>query len=214
LALFRSPAPTYNNNRVSEWLLQETNVEATEEIIPVSMTLASLEGIPKHALPPGFSFRMYHPGDDKTCTDIWLRSEKYSKITPETFAREFGWDAVELGRRMLFLLDAGGSPIGTSTAWLADQAHGPYCGRIHWVAIVPEAQGRGLSRPLLAASLETMRQLGYRSSVLGTQTPRTAALKLYLEFGFVPEIRSDKEREGWRGVRRRIAPSVLDRIEI
>ncbi len=178
------------------------------------MTLASLSNIPEHPLPPGFRFRWFGPGDQATWTDIWRRCEKFLQITPATFTQEFGTDEQVLALRQVFLLDAGGRAVGTSTAWLADEAHGPHCGRVHWVAIVPEMQGRGLAKPLLSTCLRRMRELGYRSAVLGTQTVRVPAIRLYLQYGFVPEVRSDKERQGWRDLRAKIAPSVLDRLDL
>jgi GNAT superfamily N-acetyltransferase len=187
-------------------------VAATEEAVPVSMTLASLDRVPDHPLPPGFSLRMFRPGDEQTWTDIWVKAEKYLKITTATFTAEFGSDAPLLAQRQFFLLDGGGQPVGTATAWLTDKGYAPDAARVHWVAIVPEMQGRGLSRPLLSAVLKRMKELGYRSSFLGTHSARTAAVKLYLEFGFVPEVRNERERQGWRAVRQRIAPSVLDRL--
>jgi len=189
-------------------------VAPTQEIIQVSMTLASLSSIPEHPLPPGFSFRWFRPGDQKTWADVWQRCEKFLKLTPETFAREFGTDEQVLALRQVFLLDSGGQAVGTSTAWLADEDHGPHCGRIHWVAIVPEMQGRGLAKPLLSTSLKRMRELGYRSAVLGTHAVRIPAIKLYLQYGFVPEVRNEKERQGWRDVRAKIAPSVLDGLAL
>ena len=173
----------------------------TQEIIQVEMTLASLGGIPEHPLPPGFRFRWFRPGDQETWTDIWRRCEKFLKLTPATFAQEFGTDEQVLALRQLFLLDSEGKAVGTSTAWLADEAHGPHCGRIHWVAIVPEMQGRGLAKPLLSTCLQRMRELGYRSAVLGTQTPRLAAIKLYLDFGFVPDMSVPDADRAWRLVR-------------
>ena len=189
-------------------------IPPAEEAVPVSMTLASLDRIPEHLLPAGFSFRMFRPGDEQTWTDIWVKAEKYLKITPATFAAEFGTDVQLLAQRQFFLLDTGGQPIGTATAWLTDKGYAPDAARVHWVAVVPEMQGRGLSRPLLAAVLKRMKELGYRSSFLGTHSLRTAALKLYLEFRFVPEVRNERERQAWQGIRRRIAPSVLDRLGI
>jgi GNAT superfamily N-acetyltransferase len=179
------------------------------------MKRASLDTIAKHPAPSGFSFRMFRPGDEKTWTDIWQRSDKFGiQFTPQTFAQEFSADQEAIAQRQFYLLDPAGAPIGTAAAWFPDDAHARDCGCVHWVAIVPEMQGRGLSRPLLATTLERMKELGYRSSYLRTQTVRLAAIKLYLEFGFVPEISKEKEREGWRGVRQRIAPSVLDRLQI
>jgi GNAT superfamily N-acetyltransferase len=187
----------------------------TEEIIQVCMKLASLDAVARHPLPPGFSFRMYRSGDEKTWTDIWQRADVFGiKFTPQTFGQEFPGEAQTLAQRQFYLLDPGGTPIGTAAAWFPDDAHGKDCGCIHWVAIVPEMQGRGLSRPLLAATLERMKALGYRSSYLRTQTVRVAAIKLYMEFGFVPEITKEKEREGWLALRKQISPSRLDAAAI
>jgi GNAT superfamily N-acetyltransferase len=185
-----------------------------EEIVQVCMTLAGLEGVPALAPPPGFSFRMFRPGDEKTWTDIWRRSDRYGAVAPDAFAREFGSDARALAQRQFYLLDGGSSAIGTASAWFPDEPHGPDCGCVHWLAVVPEYQGRGLSRPLLSAVLMRMRDLGYRSAFLRTQTVRIAAIGLYLGFGFLPEVRSDKEREGWRQVCGRLAPSPLDRVDL
>ena len=183
-----------------------------EEVIPVCMARADLEGIPDAPLPPPLALRCFAPGDERTWTDIWTRCERYHRITPQTFAAEFGSDADALARRQLFLLDGDGRAIGTATAWFGDEPHGSVCGRVHWVGIVPEMQGRGLSRPLLAAVLQRMRALGCHSSFLHTHSVRTPAIRLYLSFGFLPEVRNERERQAWLDVRRRIAPSRLDEI--
>ncbi|HUT61690.1 MAG TPA: GNAT family N-acetyltransferase [Phycisphaerae bacterium] len=185
-----------------------------EEVISVCMARPDLEGIADPPLPPPFVLRPFEPGDEQTWTDIWTRAEHYVPLTPETFAVEFGSDAEALAQRQLFLVDGGARAIGTATAWFGDEHHGGDCGRIHWVGIVPEMQGRGLSRPLLAATLRRMRALGCRSSFLQTHSVRTPAIRLYLSFGFVPEIHGARERQAWLDVRRRIAPSRLDKIDL
>lgn len=71
---------------------------------------------------------------------------------------------------------------------------------MHWVAIAPQAQGRGLSKPLLAAVCRRIRELGDDRAQLGTSTWRIPAVNLYLHFGFVPHIRHDEDRAAWRGI--------------
>ena len=185
-----------------------------EEVIPVCMARADMEGILDAPLPSAMSLRAYAPGDEQTWTDIWVRCERYVKITPETFTAEFGTDVEPLAQRQLFLLDGGGQAIGTATAWFTAERHPPDAGRVHWVGIVPRMQGRGLSKPLLAATLRRMTELRCRSAFLYTHSVRTPAIRLYLGFGFVPEIHSDRERQAWLDVRRRIAPSRLDALEL
>jgi GNAT superfamily N-acetyltransferase len=189
---------------------QVTSVSEKEPIIKVCMNLASLDSAPAHALPPGFSLRTYRPGDEKAWAGIWQRADEFGAVAADSFKQEFGSDAAALGERMFFLFDAGGDAVGTASAWYPDDAHGPGAGRVHWVAIVPQRQGRGLSRPLLAVVLTRMKELGCRSAFLETQTVRVAAIRLYMEFGFVPDVRSEKERAGWTRLRDRIAPSALD----
>jgi len=194
---------------------EETGLpESLDRIIQVWMNLPDLHAAPVHSPPPGFSLRAYRPGDEKIWTDIWRQADEYGAVAADTFALEFGSDAAALERRQFFLVESGGEAVGTASAWYPDDAHGPRAGRVHWVAIAPQWQGRGLSRPLLSAVLTRMKELGCRSAFLKTQTVRVAAIRLYLEFGFVPEVRSEKEREGWRRLRTAIAPSALDRAAL
>jgi len=70
----------------------------------------------------------------------------------------------EVGERMFFLLDGDGVPVGTATAWFEPTAEGAPrgvgpVGRVHWLSIVPAAQGRGLAKPLLGAVLSTLLEL-------------------------------------------------------
>ena len=55
---------------------------------------------------------------------------------------------------------------------------------MHWVAILPAYQGRGLAKPLLAQVMQTMAVLGHRQVYLTTQRFRRAAIGLYTSFGF------------------------------
>ncbi len=74
----------------------------------------------------------------------------------------------------------------------------PAAGRVHWVALLPEVQGRGLARPLMTTVCRRLRALGHRRAYLTTAMNRPAAVGLYLKFGFVPVLESDEDRARWR----------------
>ena len=94
---------------------------------------------------------------------------------------------------MLFLTD-GGEPFATATAW---HDHGAQ-GRLHWVGVDAAHQGMGLSKPLVSLALQRLREVGYRSAMLTTQTASWVAIKVYHRFGFRPLLRNRCEAEGWK----------------
>src|SRR5207248_4802613 len=98
-----------------------------------------------------------------------------------------------LVERQCYLLNAFGQAIGTGTAWFNDNFEGKSFGRVHWLAILPEFQGRGLGKPLLTAICSRLRDLGHERAYLTTSTQRIPAIRLYLRFGFVPLIRDEPE---------------------
>ncbi len=163
----------------------------------VTMIRHHLDGIPQHALPPGYSFRWYQDGDREAWVRVQERSERYVSISPQLYDTEFGHNERELSRRQAFLLDAQRREIGTATAWFNDNYHGRPFGRVHWVAIVPEHQGRGLAKPLLTTVCNRLIELGHDCAYLCTHTVRRAAISLYLSYGFEPEIGNDEERKAW-----------------
>ena len=80
--------------------------------------------------------------------------------------------------------------------------NGESWGRVHWVAIRPEFQGRGLAKPLISASLRIIEQLGHDKVYLSTATPRLPAINLYLSQGFLPERHSEEDIVAWEEVAR------------
>ena len=173
-----------------------------ERNAPVTMIRRDLEGLPEFPLPADYSIRGYLPGDEREWVRIHVMADLYNKITPELFRSEFGEDAAVLGRRQFYLLDPQGSAVGTATAWYDDNYHGQSFGRVHWVAIEPGSQGRGLSKPLMSKVCCTLRELGHERAYLSTSTVRIAAITLYLRFGFVPEIRTPEDAATWAEMER------------
>ncbi|MBM4042779.1 MAG: GNAT family N-acetyltransferase [Planctomycetes bacterium] len=180
--------------------------------ISVAMVRSDLEGLPQCAPPEPFAIRRYRPGDEAAWMRIHLAADKLNTFPPGKFAEQFGADERLLAERQLYLCDGEGREIGTATAWFNDDYRGQSFGRVHWVAVVPEWQGRGLSKPLLAGVCNRLRELGHDRAYLTTNTARIAALNLYLSFGFVPDIRSEEELAAWRHVRPWIRPAYWPAI--
>jgi ribosomal protein S18 acetylase RimI-like enzyme len=178
--------------------LQAIERKADDKIIPpncmsqaaheerVIMIREHLRDIPRVELSPGFTLRLFHSGDEAHWLRIHQAADRIQPISPNLFANQFGSDPGLLADRQFYLLAPDGKVIGTATAWFNDDFQGRRFGRLHWVAIVPEYQGRGLSKPLLSAVCHRLRELGHDCAYLTTNAARQAAINLYRSFGFVP----------------------------
>ena len=194
--------------------------------VPLTMTRASLGDLPEFALPSGFTLRWYQPGDEAHWLGIHLSADKLNEITPELFQKQFGWEAErglqsasppehrsgpksalhELGQRQCYLRTPTGKVVGTGTAWFNDHFAGAPWGRVHWMAVLPAYQGRGLGKVLMSVICRRLRELGHQRAYLTTSTARVPAVGLYLKFGFEPLIRSDEDDRAWREVMRLVKP--------
>lgn len=156
------------------------NSQADSLETPVEMARPNFDGWPSHFLPPGFSIRAHRSGDAAHWRAIHERADPFNSFDDATFAAWFGDDEEVLRARQKFLVAPDGEIIGTATAWFDS----PEVGRVHWVAIVPEHHGRGLSRPLLSVVGQTLQDLGHTRAVLTTSLERPVAIALYRKFGF------------------------------
>ena len=164
------------------------------------MLRENLDDIPDFHLPPGFSLRWYQPGDEENWFRIQALADDHNEITSTLFQGQFGTDQRLLAERQCYLIDAGGNAVGTGTAWFKENFEGAKFGRVHWVAIVPEFQRRGLAKPLMTAICLRLRELGHERAYLSTSSARLLAIRLYLQFGFLPMIRSEAEATCWKEI--------------
>ena len=189
-----------------EWLLEPCarrgklgRVQLTPHT-PLKMLREDLENIPDFDIPAGYTIRSYRSGDEAHWLCVHLLADHEHQFKPDTFKQQFSSDARVLAQRQFYLLDPAQSVIGTATAWFNEDFDGERIGRVHWVAIVPECQGRGLSRPLMTAICRRLLELGHNKAYLTTSAARAAAIHLYLRFGFAPLIRTEIERAAWAQV--------------
>ena len=182
--------------------------------LSVVMYRKTLSDIPEHPLPVGFAIRRYIAGDEERWLSIHEIADRNNTFNAGTFRRQFGTDSRLLESRQFYLIAPDGRAIGTTTAWFKASL-----GRVHWVALLPAYQGRGLAKPLLSIACKRLGVLGHNETYLATSTARFPALCLYATFGFRPGLppsmrsngelhRSPEEKEAWDT----IWPAVRERI--
>ena len=155
--------------------------------------------VEKYHILDEFYIRNYEKGEE----ELWAKVEtaanefKTEKEAVEHFEKEFGLYKNEMQERCFFVVHKkSGSVIGTSTAWYNDNFKGLKYGRVHWVGIHPDFQGKKLAKPMLAAVM--MRLAEYHDKAyLTSQTTSYKAINMYLDFGFIPEIVSDECVNAW-----------------
>ena len=109
----------------------------------------------------------------------------------------------ELEDRMFFVADDDGQMLATATAYYDIRTgNDGKTGWLHWVAVRRDAQGQGLSKPLITHVLQYMKKLGYTRAVIPTQTTTWLACKVYLDLGFRPIPKNaERNKTGWQIVR-------------
>ena len=162
--------------------------------VSVVMHLASLENIPVTPFPEGFSVRFFRAADGHDAElyrHIWqeadrrLFNDSTMALRDDWFANGFGMDSALHEERIMFIVAPDKQTVGVTTAWFAAEPTGPMA-LVHYVAMLPAYTGKGLSKPLLAAVLRRQRELGHTECRLGSSTGRSAAVNLYVKFGFMP----------------------------
>lgn len=161
----------------------------------------NLDDLPDFGLPEGYSIEWYKPDYEKFWLNIQEEADTYNSFDTKTFVKEFGDDKDLLHERQCYVLNRERAAIGTSTAWFDHQYMGEEFGRVHWVAIVPLAQGLGLGKPLLSATCQRLKKLGHSRAYLTTSTVRVPAINLYLLFGFRPNIQNEQDTQRWEMIK-------------
>jgi GNAT superfamily N-acetyltransferase len=179
----------------------------------IYMVRPHLRDIPQVDLPAGYRIRTLRPDEGELWTNIWREADPWASVGPETFLKEFGDDLPALQERGFIVEDAHGVAVATITAWYNRDYHGEVVGQIHWVATRQSHWGRGIGKAMLSHALRQMARW-HDKAFLGTQTKRIPAIKLYLDFGFVPDLDHPGAREAWREVRDKLDHPVLAALDL
>jgi GNAT superfamily N-acetyltransferase len=167
--------------------------------IPLTMINENLGTLqPPYSLPADYTVRKFREGDREKWAEIETAAGEFDTVSQASdhFQNEFGAHLEEFKDRCLFLLTNTGEIIGTGTAWYNPDFHGETWGRVHWIAIHPEYQGKNLAKPFLSIVLKKLSEY-HAKAYLKTQTTSYKAVKIYLDFGFEPLVESYDCYEGW-----------------
>jgi beta-glucuronidase len=169
----------------------------------VIMVRSHMRDIPQYPFPAGHGLRGMTTDDIGLWTDIQRDAEPYFAIGDTLFRDEFGDDMEAIGRRCFIVTDDRGLGVGTISAWYDRDFRGREYGRIHWVAIRPRYQRKGLARAALSVAMQTLSRWHDRSYLL-TSGERIGAIALYLGFGFEPDMVPANARAAWEEVGRKL----------
>jgi len=182
--------------------------------VPIRMARDHLENVPVFALPAGYRLRGWRPGDEVAWTAIQRVADTLNTIDDGLFARQYGIAPDALEERMWFVTSDEGNAVGTISAWWEHTARRSSAGdrgRIHWVAVRPEHQRRGLAKAMMSRALLWMGE-HHERAMLDTSSGRPWAARLYLDFGFRPEpadLLDPSRRAAWHAVQRVIDHPAL-----
>lgn len=167
--------------------------------LDVSMECDDLVHFPRCTFPAGYTIRPYQPGDERAWQHLHQIGDALSLVdfNDAFFIDQFGSDLELLRSRMFYVVAADGEIAGSISAWFSNDQ--PPLGLIHWVIVHPDHRRRGLAKPMMTRTMQRLAQ-SHERAVLGTSLARPWAIKVYLDFGFLPaaaELNDPIHYQGW-----------------
>lgn len=145
-------------------------------------------------LPHGYRF-VFYAGTPEEMND-WLEICKNGLFGPNINEESFGkyilhWRDIVPTEDLFFVADQDGRRVATTT--FVRYADGT--GYVHCVGSLPETRGKGIGHAMIARALEMGEERGVPYSILTTDDFRLAAIKTYLDAGFLPVLYHDPESD-------------------
>lgn len=187
------------------------------EHIPVKMILKKEnkkklhDFITSYPVPDGYRIRTFKKGDETLWAQIETRAGEFKNegAALTRFNEEFGAFGEQLEKYCFFMEDMGAKlAVGTAMGWFGRTESTLGTGRLHWVGIRNDYQGKKLAKPLIAKAGEILYH-NYDQSYLTTQTTSYKAINIYLEMGFQPTIDGERDVRAWNIIERVLEKKVI-----
>ncbi|MEL7239385.1 MAG: GNAT family N-acetyltransferase [Planctomycetota bacterium] len=103
-----------------------------------------------------------------------------------------------LPREAIFFATFYGVPIAAACGFVRNEFGGetPEI-QLGWVVVEPKHRGQGLGKIVTHAVIDFAKRRGIKRVWLGTEDPRLAAIKTYLDLGFTPRLVDDSQSSRW-----------------
>ena len=128
-------------------------------------------------VPEGYAIRAYQPGDEEAWAAVMCAVGEQTDIAEAR--AEFTRRYLSAPERIFFAVDAAGAVVGTAIAW--DDG----LRVLHWLAVHPAHQRKGIGRALCQTALRLFRREDNAAPVYLRTLPRSwKAVLLYISMGF------------------------------
>lgn len=145
-------------------------------------------------LPTGYRYELYR-GTEGEVRD-WLAICRCGLLPEDAGQESFDCNITRYQnlvpeQDLFFVTDASGHRVATTAA----VKHQSGEGYIHMVAALPECRGKGIGHAMLSHALQMLEARGCGVMTLTTDDFRLAAIKTYLDAGFLPVLWADPESD-------------------
>jgi GNAT superfamily N-acetyltransferase len=187
--------------------------------IGVIMEKSDTNSYPRYNLPVDYHFSYYQRGFEQQWAQLQFEVEQVDSLdeayqafhTEYLYGKNMNWIHKEtelhdiskiesapyyeqLCKQVIFVVDSKGKVVGTGSVWNGNM-FGKELKRLHWVAVSPMDQGKGIAKAIVTRLLDiynTLDDCGY--IYLTSQTWSYRAINVYFQFGFTPYLGEKPEK--------------------
>lgn len=176
-----------------------TGIDHSLPYTAVVMVRENGENARSYPLPAGYHYAAFTPEDEAQWVQLQAEVTHVESLEQgrELFRQEFlqaGADVPcaecpgyrDVVERTILVKTEDNRLVGAATLWMGD-TFGETWQRVHWVAVHPAHQGKGLAKCMLSRMLQLYEELGCKAPIyLTTQTRTYRAARVYAQMGFAP----------------------------
>ena len=175
-----------------------TGIDHSLPYTAVAMIRPKGSDYPRYSLPEGYHFAKFTAEDEEKWVQLQtlVTHVESPRQGRQIFRQEFLQAEEDIPceacpgygetLRRTVLIKHGEELVGAATLWTGD-TFGEVWQRVHWVAVHPAHQGKGLVKCLIAEMLALYERMNCNTPIyLTTQTKTYRAVRVYAQMGFVP----------------------------
>lgn len=168
------------------------------------MRKTDLANVPVIPVPRGYTLRNYRPGDEQGIAEVY-READLGCTSKKALRERMLFDSCFTPERM-FIVERAGEVVGTACAWVNEDVPGD--GYLHMVGVRERHRGKRLGALVTVAAINYSRAEGFKAQTLDTDDWRTAAIKLYLDLGYLPVLRDDSQAARWQALSEKLGREI------